>query len=292
MIKSMTGYGRAQVSLNGRDITVEIRSVNHRYFDCSIRTPRGYTFLEEAIKSKLQSSIARGKTDVFITIDTSKLDNVSVALNEPMLRGYLDIATNLRDIYGLRDDMTVTQIMHMPDVMTISKEQEDTDALTTDVLQALGEALIGYSEMSVKEGVRLAEDIYLRLDLIAELVNKIEVRSPKCVDEYREKLEVRMKEVLETVSIDSQRILTEAALFADKIAVTEEIVRLRSHVSQLRDMLNKGGAIGRKLDFLVQEFNREANTIGSKANDVEMAQLVVDLKAEIEKIREQVQNIE
>lgn len=292
MIKSMTGYGRAQVSLNGRDITVEIRSVNHRYFDCSIRTPRGYTFLEEAIKAKLQNSIARGKTDVFITIDTSKLDNVNVALNEPMLRGYLDIATTLRDIYGLRDDMTVTQIMHMPDVITISKEQEDTEALTADVLQALDEALVGYSEMSVKEGARLAEDIYLRLDLITELVNKIEIRSPKCVDEYREKLEARMKEVLETVSIDSQRILTEAALFADKIAVTEEIVRLRSHVSQLRDMLNKGGAIGRKLDFLVQEFNREANTIGSKANDVEMAQLVVDLKAEIEKIREQVQNIE
>lgn len=292
MIKSMTGYGRGQISGNGRDVTVEIRSVNHRYFDCSIRTPRGSAFLEEPIKTKLQEHIARGKTDVFVTIDTSKADNVTAALSEPMLRAYLDIAKTLREKYGIANDLSAAQVMRLPDVLTITKEEADTEELTREVLAALEEALSGYNTMSQKEGARLAEDIFLRLENIATLVDQIEVRSPKCVEEYREKLEARMKEVLESASIDPQRILTEAAIFADKVAVTEEIVRLRSHIAQLRGMLESGGAIGRKLDFLVQEFNREANTIGSKANDVTMAQLVVDLKAEIEKIREQIQNIE
>lgn len=292
MIRSMTGYGRAQASLNGREITIELRSVNHRYFDCSIRLPRVYSFLEEVIKGELQKSIARGKVDVFLTIDSMGADTVTVSLNEPVLKGYLEVASTLRETYQLRDDLSISSAMRLPDVLTVSKEDEDEDALKTDVCKALNEAVEGYIAMSCREGEKLKEDIVYRISLIENLVNEIEVRSPKCVEEYRAKLEARMKEILESVTIDSQRILTEAAIFADKVAVTEEIVRLRSHLNQLRDMLTKGGAIGRKLDFLVQELNREANTIGSKANDVEMAQMVVDVKAEIEKIREQVQNIE
>ncbi len=292
MIRSMTGYGRAQASLNGREITIELRSVNHRYFDCSIRLPRVYSFLEEVIKGELQKSIARGKVDVFLTIDSMGADTVTVSLNEPVLKGYLEVASTLRETYQLRDDLSISSAMRLPDVLTVSKEDEDEDALKTDVCKALNEAVEGYIAMSCREGEKLKEDIVYRISIIENLVNEIEVRSPKCVEEYRAKLEARMKEILESVTIDSQRILTEAAIFADKVAVTEEIVRLRSHLNQLRDMLAKGGAIGRKLDFLVQELNREANTIGSKANDVEMAQMVVDVKAEIEKIREQVQNIE
>lgn len=292
MIKSMTGYGRGQFSGARRDITVEVRSVNHRYFDCSIRTPRGCAFLEEPVKAKLQQHIGRGKTDVFITIDTSKGTDTTVALAEDMVRAYLDVAKTLEENFGIDNDLTATRMMRLPDVLTITKEETDEDELTQEVLNALEDAIEGHTAMAQKEGARLVEDIFLRLNNIEELVDKIEARSPECVTEYREKLEARMKEVLETVNIDPQRILTEAAIFADKIAVTEEIVRLRSHIAQMRGMLKDGGAVGRKLDFLVQEFNREANTTGSKANDVQMAQLVVDLKAEIEKIREQIQNIE
>lgn len=291
-IKSMTGYGRAQASVHNREITVEIRSVNHRYFDCSIRAPRVYSYLEETIKAQLQKHIARGKVDVFLTIDSSGAHQVLVSLNEPVLKGYLEAAAVLRDTYGLSDDLSVTAAMRLPDVLTVDKEEEDEDELRADVSVILEEALAGYSEMSRKEGARLKEDIVYRVSLIAGLVDQVEQRSPKCVEEYREKLEARMMEVLESASIDPQRILTEAAIFADKVAVTEEIVRLRSHLAQLGNMLEAGGAVGRKLDFLVQELNREANTIGSKANDVEVAQMVVDIKAEIEKIREQVQNIE
>ena len=292
MIKSMTGYGRGQNIGLKRDITVEVKSVNHRYFDCSIRTPRGCTFLEEPIKSYLQKNIGRGKVDVFVTVDTSKSSDVSVALAEPMVETYLEIAKTLEEKFGVTNDVTATSLMRMSDVLTVTKEETDEEELANEVLSALSQAVEGHTAMAVKEGEKLVSDIMLRLENIEELVGKIEERSPLCVVEYREKLEARMREVLETVNIEPQRILTEAAIFADKIAVTEETVRLRSHIAQTRDMLNAGGAVGRKLDFLVQEFNREANTTGSKANDVIMAQYVVDLKAEIEKIREQIQNIE
>ncbi len=292
MVRSMTGYGRAQAAVHGREITIEIRSVNHRYFDCSIRLPRVYSFLEESIKASLQKDISRGKVDVFLTIDSSGADCVTVSLNEAVVKGYLDVAKTLKEVYQLRDDLSVSSAMRLPDVLNVSKEDEDEDQLKEDIAVVLNEALKGYIDMSQREGDKLKEDIIYRISLIEDLVREIEVRSPKCVEEYRAKLEARMKEILESVTIDQQRILTEAAIFADKVAVTEEIVRLRSHLNQLRGMLEKGGAIGRKLDFLVQELNREANTIGSKANDVEMAQMVVDVKAEIEKIREQVQNIE
>ena len=288
----MTGYGRAQQSIHNREITVELRSVNHRYLDCSVRVPRVYSYLEEPVKARVQGAVGRGKVDVFVTIDASGADQVEIALNEPVLKGYLNIAASIRDQYGIRDDLTVTAVMRLPEVLNVTKAQEDTEQLQKDVLSVLDEALDGYQEMSRKEGLRLAQDIEKRAEFILQIVDKIEVRSPRCVEEYREKLEVRMREVLEDVTIDPQRILTEAAIFADKVAVTEETVRLRSHLAQLKEMLESGGTIGRKLDFLVQELNREANTIGSKANDMEMAQMVVDIKAEIEKIREQIQNIE
>ena len=293
MIKSMTGFGRGKISAHQRELTIEIKSVNHRYFDCSMRLPRMYSFLEDPIKSRLQQQITRGKVDVYLSIENAPdASNLSITVHDEILGRYLEVARTIRDTYGLQDDLTVTRAMNLPDVLTVQKQEENADELTADVLAAVDEALCGYREMREREGARLIEDIVYRIALIGDLADQIEKRSPKCVEEYRAKLEARMQEVLESTTIDPQRILTEAAIFADKTAVTEEIVRLRSHLSQLTQMLQTGGAIGRKVDFLVQELNREANTIGSKANDVTMAQLVVDVKAEIEKIREQIQNIE
>lgn len=292
MVRSMTGYGRAQISSEGYELSLEIRSVNHRYFDVSIRVPRAYNYLEDVIKSGLKGRIARGKVDVYISIDASASDNISVTLNKPLLNGYIEAIKELSGEYGVVNDLSLSTVMQLSDVFEVTKSEEDTDKLTNEIKNLLDTALIEYLKMSNAEGALLAEDIRSRLGVIERLIAEIEVRSPKCVDEYREKLEARMREVLETVTIDPQRILTEAAIFADKISVSEETVRLKSHITQLRGMLDTDSGIGRKLDFLVQELNREANTIGSKANDIEIAQLVVDLKAEIEKIREQVQNIE
>ncbi len=292
MVKSMTGYGRASETLHMRGITAEVRSVNHRYFDCTLKTGRAFNFLDDPVKAEVSKSIMRGKTDVFITIDTTESDNVAVRVNEPLLRGYLDVFEKLNSDYGVENNVSVSELIRIPDVLTVEKQEDDLDELTADVLTVIKDALASHSEMREKEGARLAEDMLSRLDLLSDFTNQVEIRSPKCVDEYRQKLESRMKEILEDTTIEPQRILTEAAIFADKIAVTEEIVRLRSHIAQFKDMLKKGGAVGRKLDFLVQELNREVNTIGSKANDLEVTSIVVDMKAEIEKIREQVQNIE
>lgn len=293
MIRSMTGFGRSQLSAHQRDITVEMKSVNHRYFDCNVRLPRIYSFLEEAVKSRVQERVSRGKLEVYISIDTAKEKTpVTVTVNEAVLQSYLNAADLIHEKFGLNSDISVSRAMSLPDVLNVEKAEEDEEELKLDILLALDQALDEYMAMCAREGQRLVDDIIYRIDLIRDLVDKIEVRSPKCVEEYRQKLEARMQEVLSNTMIDPQRILTEAAIFADKTAVTEEIVRLRSHLNQLSDMLKNGGAVGRKIDFLVQEFNREANTIGSKGNDLEIAQFVVDLKAEIEKIREQIQNIE
>ncbi len=292
MIKSMTGYGRAFDTLNMRGITVEVRSVNHRFLDATVKAPRAYAFLDDAIKATLSQFVARGKTDVFITIDNTEAEKVNVKINEALLSGYIEAYKKLNAEFNLPGTMSASEAMRIPDVLSIEKEEADADELSADVLAVLTEALKSHSEMRVKEGSRLADDILSRLSYIEMLVTKVEGKSPKCVEEYREKLETRMKEVLESAMIDQQRILTEAAIFADKIAVDEETVRLRSHIAQFREMIANGGPIGRKLDFLVQELNREVNTIGSKANDLEITSTVVDIKAEIEKIREQVQNIE
>lgn len=295
MIKSMTGYGRARHTINGRDITVEVRSVNNRYLDCSIKMPRAYIFAEDAAKSLVQKSVSRGKVDVFVTVDSLGAEECVVAVNEPLARSYIQALQKLYDLGGgrwIKGNSYAADLARLPDVLTVTKAEEDLESLSADLCAVLSEALEAHAAMRATEGRRLAEDILSRLDAIETITGRIEVRSPKTVAEYREKLLSRMQEVLQSAAIDESRILTEAAIFADKVAVDEETVRLRSHLSQLREMLQCGEPVGRKLDFLIQEVNRESNTIGSKCSDVEIARDVVELKAEIEKIREQVQNIE
>lgn len=292
MVKSMTGYGRARQTLNGRDITVEVRSVNNRYLDCTVKVPRTYIFAEDAVKARVQKAVSRGKVDVFITIDAAAADETVVAVNEPLARGYYEALTRLKDMFSLEDGLNAVTLAKFPDVLTVTKAEEDLESVAADICAVLDEALAAYNAMRTVEGGKLREDIAGRADTIEAVVGKVEERSPQTVAAYREKLLARMQEVLQSTAIDESRILTEAAIFADKIAVDEETVRLRSHLSQLRTMLESDQPIGRKLDFLIQEVNRECNTIGSKCNDLTIAKDVVNMKAEVEKIREQIQNIE
>ena len=288
----MTGYGRGEANLNGRPITVELRSVNNRYLDCTVKLPRIYVFAEDAVKSRVQSRISRGKVDVYITIGPSANGDVAISVNKPVADGYYAALKDLRDTYGLRDDISVSLLSRFQDVFLVEKTQEDLEALSADICTVLDLALDDFDAMRTREGEKMCQDVRSRAATIEGLVSKVEKRSPGIVADYRAKLVARMNEVLQNTQIDESRILTEAAIYADKVAVDEETVRLRSHLSQLDHMLSQGGAIGRKLDFLIQEFNREANTIGSKCSDIETAGYVVDIKAEIEKIREQIQNIE
>ncbi|NMA09016.1 MAG: YicC family protein [Clostridiales bacterium] len=288
----MTGYGRAQGSFEGRDITVEVRAVNHRYFDCTVRTGRLYGYLEDPIKKLLQTRVTRGKLDVSVTVDNSHSDDVTVTCNEHIFETYLNEMRAMCVKYNLTDDISVTKVARYPEVFTVTAKQADADELTRDVLAVTQSALDEFDAMRKREGQRLCDDIYMRCDLIDEMIDRIAELSPGSVEAYREKLDARIRELLTGVQPDEQRILTEVALFADRVAVDEELVRLKSHLSQARGMLAGDTAIGRKLDFLVQEFNREANTIGSKSSELEITRLVVDMKAEIEKIREQVQNLE
>ena len=288
----MTGYGRAEQTLHDRKITVELRSVNNRYLDCSVRMPRLYLFAEDAIKTKVQQNISRGKVDVFITLDSSAADRLQVTVNRAVADGYHAALKELASTYNLQDDISVSLLSRFPDVLLAEKAEEDSEAVAKDICEVLDLALADFNQMRTREGQRLSDDITSRAASIESMVSFVEERSPQTVSEYRTRLEDRMREVLENTQLDPARILTEAAIFADKVAVDEETVRLRSHIAQLREMLSKGGAIGRKLDFLIQEFNREANTIGSKCNDIQISRQVVDIKAEIEKNREQVQNIE
>ena len=292
MVKSMTGYGRAEETVNGCTITVELRSVNNRYLDCSVRIPRLYLFAEDAIKSRVQNTISRGKVDVFVTLDNAGAEKVQVSVNKSVADGYYAALTKLAEEYHLSNDISVSLLSRFPDVLLAEKAEEDVEQMAKDICTVLDRALADFDQMRTREGERLRDDILSRADIIEAKVAPVEERSPQTVSEYRARLEAKMNEVLANTQLDPARILTEAAIFADKIAVDEETVRLRSHIGQLREMLAKGGATGRKLDFLIQEFNREANTIGSKCSDIEIARHVVDIKAEIEKIREQVQNIE
>ena len=294
MIKSMTGYGRGEAAFDGRTIVVEVRAVNNRYLDCTVKMPRAYIFAEDALKARVQASVARGKLDVFVNISGAGAEGVSVTVNEELVKSYIDALARLHELSGGKapESYSVTDLARFPDVLTVEKQEEDQDTLKEQLLTALDLALADFSAMRAKEGERLAEDILSRAAAIETLVGRVEERSPQTVSEYRARLEAKMAEVLQNTQIDESRLLTEAAIFADKIAVDEETVRLRSHISQMRELLAKGGAVGRKLDFLIQEFNREANTIGSKCSDIEIARYVVDIKAEIEKIREQVQNLE
>lgn len=292
MIRSMTGFGRAQASVEGYNITVEIRSVNHRYFEFYAKIPRTYSFLEEKVKSTLSTSISRGKVECSLQIESTADDSVVVTVNEPLARGYVEAVGNIADTLSLSNDLTALSIARFSDVLSITKAPVDEDALWAKVEPVVKEALDGFVSMRETEGKKLADDVLSRAETILENVSYIEERSPETVKQYSEKLLERMKNVLGDTQIDESRILTEAAIYADKVAVAEETVRLRSHIDQLRTMLESKEAIGRKLDFLVQEINREANTIGSKAQDVDIARRVIDIKAEVEKIREQIQNIE
>ncbi|QNL45603.1 YicC family protein [Oscillibacter hominis] len=292
MIKSMTGYGRARQTWNQRDITVEVRSVNNRYLDCTVKMPRIYTFAEDAIRSRVQKAISRGKVDVYISVDATAADTAVVSVNQGLAAGYFRALKELQDTFHLEGELSSAVLAKFPDVLSVTKADEDMETVTEDLCAVLDEALGSYNAMRATEGEKLAADIGGRLANIEALTAQVEERSPQTVAEYRQKLTARMQEVLQNTNIDEQRILTEAAIYADKIAVDEETVRLRSHVSQLRGMLLSNEPMGRKMDFLIQEVNRESNTIGSKCNDITIAQVVVSLKAEVEKIREQVQNIE
>ena len=292
MIKSMTGYGRSVITLGGREFTVELRSVNNRYLDCSVRLPRLISFAEDAVKQAVKASVSRGKVDVFISLRSEGAEDAKVELNTAALEGYLKAMNQMVSQYGVRDDISVSTLSRMPEMFLVEKPEVDEEQLQKDLLQAVDAALEGYDAMRVREGQALDADLRNRGNIILNLVEQVEQGNAQTVIDYRARLESKLREVLENTAIDESRILTEAAIFADKVAVDEETVRLRSHLQQMNTMLDAGGAVGRKLDFLLQEMNREANTIGSKCTDVNLARIVVDIKAELEKIREQTQNIE
>ena len=292
MIKSMTGYGRAVETVNGREFTVEIRSVNNRYLDCSVRLPRILSFGEDAVKQAVKKTVSRGKVDVYISLRTEEGDQVQVSLNKSVLEGYLTAMRQMVTEYGVADDISVSAVSRMPDVFVVEKPEVDEDQLLSDLMLVVDQALQAYDAMRTVEGQALDCDLRTRGNTILEFVAQVEQGNAQTVIDYRARLEAKLQEVLANTAIDSNRILMEAAIFADKVAVDEETVRLRSHLEQMNTMLTTGGAVGRKLDFLLQEMNREANTIGSKCTDVALARIVVDIKAELEKIREQTQNIE
>lgn len=292
MIRSMTGYGSSKKNLAGFEISVELKSVNNRYLETSVRLPRSFMFAEESVKGLVAKHITRGKVDVFITINSAGTDDVTVVINEPLLRGYIQAISNISEEYSLPGDITALAASRFPDVLTVERTDMDADAVSAAICEVTEEALADFDKMRLKEGEKLKQDVLSRLELIGNFVSIIEEAAPVTVVKYRERLEAKMREVLDGAGVDENRILAEAAVFADHIAVDEETVRLRSHMSQLEGMVSSGSPIGRKIDFLVQEFNREANTIGSKCQNSDIAHTVVDLKSEIEKIREQIQNIE
>ena len=288
----MTGYGRAVETVNGREFTVEIRSVNNRYLDCSVKLPRMLTFGEDGVKQAVKAAISRGKVDVFITQRCEGSSDVNVTLNADVVAGYVSAMRQMAEQFKLREDISVALVSQMPDVFTVDKPQVDEEQLLADLMGVVKEALTNFNAMREREGQALKNDLTTRGNTIRSLVSQVEEGSAQTVADYRARLYSKLQEVLANTAIDEGRILTEAAIFADKVAVDEETVRLRSHLEQMDSMLASGGAIGRKLDFLLQEMNREANTIGSKCTDLRLARVVVDIKAELEKIREQTQNIE
>lgn len=292
MVCSMTGYGRAQQLVAGRDITVEIKSVNHRYFEFSTRTPRAYGFLDDKLKSFVQSRISRGKVEVYVSIVNVEADTIQVEINKELANAYLTALRELGSELSIPDDLTLSSISRFSDIFTVRKALEDEDAVWDAVKVVLEAAVERFVAMRRAEGERLKEDILSRLKEIDQNVAFVEERSPQTVQDYHDRLYQKIKEVLVDSTVDEQRIITETAIFADRVAVAEETVRLRSHLAQFETILNTSEPVGRKLDFLVQEINREINTIGSKAQDVQVAKVVVEMKSAVEKIREQIQNIE
>ncbi len=292
MLRSMTGYGRSQKILNGRDISVEIRSVNHRYYEYTSRIPRTYNYIDEKLKSLLKSAISRGKVEVSVTINNIEGKDSQIAINKGVAEGYVTALRSISEELGLKDDLTLSKLIKIPDIFNIQKTPDDEEQICADVSEVTSEALERFVTMRETEGERLKKDILEKTDFIIERVGMVEAQSPATVEAYRNRLYKKLSEVLEDKNIDEQRIITEAAVFSEKIAVDEETVRLRSHIAQLRDILESDEAVGRKLDFIIQEINREVNTIGSKAQDLTITKIVVDMKSEIEKIREQIQNVE
>lgn len=288
----MTGFGRAVETVNGREFTVELRSVNNRYLDCSIKLPRSLSFAEDAVKQAVKASVSRGKVDVYISVRSENGTDARVALNRGMVEGYLRAMREMVDEFGVKDDISVSLLSRMNEVFSVEKPEVDEQQLQQELLGVVAHALDAYDAMRRAEGSAMEQDLRSRGAAIEQMVAQIEAQSAQTMADYRTRLENKMREVLANASIDESRILTEAAIYADKVAVDEETVRLRSHLQQMYTMLDAGGAVGRKLDFLLQEMNREANTIGSKCSDVILARIVVDIKAELEKIREQNQNIE
>ena len=292
MIKSMTGYGRAVETVNGRQFTVELRSVNNRYLDCTVKAPRMLSFGEEAVKQAVKNSISRGKVDVFVTLHSENGLDATVTLNTAVVEGYLAAMKQMAENYPVTNDISVSLLSRMPEVFSVEKPEVDEEQLLADLMGVVVKALESFDAMRVAEGKALENDLRSRGATIEGQVFQVEAGNAQTVVDYRHRLENKLREVLSSTNIDESRILTEAAIFADKVAVDEETVRLRSHLQQMYGMLSSGGAVGRKLDFLLQEMNREANTIGSKCTDVRLARIVVEIKAELEKIREQTQNIE
>lgn len=292
MLKSMTGFGRAQKEIDGYVITVEIKSVNHRYFEFSSRIPRQYVFLDEKLKSFINSKVSRGKIECYVTVEALNTDTADVVVNHTLANAYVNALKEIAVTYGLKDDFGASAISRFPEVLVVRKSEEDEEKLWNYVKEVCDEAIEKFIAMRTVEGAKMKDDIYSRGQYILDCVSYIEERSPQTVKEYNDKLVERVHELLGDVSLDENRILQEVAVYADKVAVAEETVRLRSHIDQLNTFISSDEPVGRKMDFLVQEINRETNTIGSKANDVDIARKVVDIKAEVEKIREQIQNIE
>lgn len=294
MIKSMTGFGRCRTVLHGREISVEIKSVNHRFFEFSCRTPKGYGFLDDKLKALVNSRVSRGKIDMFVTVGTAEDTPAEVKINHSLVSGYINAMKEISETYGIENDVTVTAISRFPDVYTVSKAPENEEEITADVLEAANTAIDGFIAMREAEGEKMKADILGRAEVILATVDEIDERSPQTVKEYEQRLLDRINRTLQdyNINIDEQRVLTEVAVFADKVAVAEETVRLRSHFAQLSKIMESQTPIGREIDFIIQEMNREANTIGSKVQDAEIAHKVVKIKSEIEKMREQIQNIE
>lgn len=289
---SMTGYGSAKGSVEGQEITVELKSVNNRYLDCSVRLPRNFLFAEDTVKQAVSAGVTRGKVDVFVSAQASQDSGTVVSVNEELARGYRDAVARIAETLGLESGLNAFSLARFPDVLTVERRELDKDKAAAALSEITAKAVEEFNAMREREGERLRRDMLGKLETIEGLVSVVEERSPQTVKEYRERLEARLRDILADRSLDEQRVITEAAIFADRTAVDEETVRLRSHIAQFRTMLEEGSPIGRKMDFLVQEFNRESNTIGSKCSDASLAKVVVDLKSEIEKIREQLQNVE
>lgn len=289
---SMTGYGSAKGSVEGQEITVELKSVNNRYLDCSVRLPRNFLFADDTVKQAVSAGVSRGKVDVFVSAQASQDSGTVVSVNEELARGYRDAVARIAETLGLESGLNAFSLARFPDVLTVERRELDKDKAAAALSEITVKAVEEFNAMREREGERLRRDMLGKLETIEGLVSVVEERSPQTVKEYRERLEARLRDILADRSLDEQRVITEAAIFADRTAVDEETVRLRSHIAQFRTMLEEGSPIGRKMDFLVQEFNRESNTIGSKCSDASLAKVVVDLKSEIEKIREQLQNVE